>query len=91
MRTLLAAGGVYLLRMSPYVAVSSYLTPFTLTDEVGGIVSVALSLESPLVAVSNCLCPVLPGLSSCRETGDRLIIWPTTIIAHFPCGNRESC
>ena len=29
---LLAADRVYLLRMLPYVAVSSYLTPFTLTS-----------------------------------------------------------
>ncbi len=30
----------------------------------GGIVSVALSLKLPLVAVSNCLALLLPGLSS---------------------------
>lgn len=30
----------------------------------GGIVSVALSLRLPLVAVSNCHIPMLPGLSS---------------------------
>lgn len=63
--TLLAAGRVYLLRMSPYVAVSSYLTRFALTEpKFGGIVSVALSLGSPPVAVSDCPCPTLPGLSS---------------------------
>jgi len=36
----------------------SYPTLFTLTEEAsfpGGIVSVALSLKLPLVAVSNCL------------------------------------
>jgi len=60
---LLAADRVYLLRMSPCVAVSSYLTPFTLTSYGGGIVSVALSLGSPPVAVSNChvlCCPDFP-------------------------------
>lgn len=63
--TLLAAGRVYLLRTSPYVAVSSYLTRFALTrPKPGGIVSVALSLGSPPVAVSDCPCPTLPGLSS---------------------------
>ena len=58
----LAADRVYLLRMSPYVAVSSYLTRFTLTLA-GGLVSVALSLELPLVAVSDCCalcCPDFP-------------------------------
>ena len=54
MQTLLAVGGVYLLRMSPYVAVGSYPTPFTLTKpEFGGIVSVALSLGLRPVAVSD--------------------------------------
>ncbi len=33
-------------------------------DKQGGIVSVALSLGLPPVAVSNCLFPKLPGLSS---------------------------
>ncbi len=65
---LLAADRVYLLRMSPYVAVVSYTTPFTLTHHplgiIGGIVSVALSLGLPPVAVSDCHCPMLPGLSS---------------------------
>ena len=42
-----------------------YLAAFRAT--VGGIVSVALSLGSPPVAVSNCLYPVLPGLSSCQK------------------------
>ena len=62
--------------MSPQANASSYLARFTLTLA-GGLVSVALSLRLPLVAVSNCLFLVLPGLSStplgCR---DQLIIWP---------------
>ncbi len=62
--SLLAAGGVYLLRMSPCVAVSSYLTRFALTKpKLGGLVSVALSLELPPVAVSNhpvLCCPDFP-------------------------------
>lgn len=37
----------------------------------GSFVSVALSLRLPAVAVSDCLCPVLPGLSSCRFTDKR--------------------
>jgi hypothetical protein len=42
----------------------------------GGIVSVALSLGSPPAAVSGCLCPMLPGLSSdtVKGTRDRLVI-----------------
>jgi len=35
----------------------------------GGFVSVALSLELPLVAVSNCHFPMLPGLSSYISAG----------------------
>ncbi len=60
---LLAADRVYLLRTSPYVAVGSYPTPFTLTTKSGGFVSVALSLGSPPVAVSDCpsrCCPDFP-------------------------------
>ena len=60
---LLATNRVYLLRMLPCVAVSSYLTPFTLTPLRGGIVSVALSLGSPPAAVSGCrilYCPDFP-------------------------------
>ena len=75
---LLAADRVYLLHMSPYDAVGSYPTHFTLTSKYlaepnelnlartfkrGGIVSVALSLGSPPVAVSNCrvlCCPDFP-------------------------------
>jgi len=43
------------------------LTPLIspLPTEVGGFVSVALSLRLPAVAVNNCLYPMLPGLSSC--------------------------
>src|SRR5687768_8679209 len=62
---LLAADRVYLLLASPSRAVGSYPTPFTLTTSrmMGGIVSVALSLGLPPVAVSNCLvlyCPDFP-------------------------------
>ena len=68
MRQSLAADRVYLSPMSPWSTVSSYLTPFTLTSarlstHSGGIVSVALSLGSPPVAVSNCrilCCPDFP-------------------------------
>ena len=68
MRQSLAADRVYLSPMSPWSTVSSYLTPFTLTftrlaARTGGIVSVALSLGSPPVAVSNCrilCCPDFP-------------------------------
>ena len=71
---LLAAGRVYLLHMSPYDAVGSYPTHFTLTSPAltsceatplrGGFVSVALSLGLLPVAVNNCHYPILPGLSS---------------------------
>jgi len=71
---LLAADRVYLRGMSPCSAVSSYLTPFTLTPLLerycaqalvlrSGIVSVALSLGFPPVAVSDCrilCCPDFP-------------------------------
>ena len=81
---LLAADRVYLHCMSPYTAVSSYLTPFTLTPLLAhiykpnngilrsGIVSVALSLGSPPVAVSDCrilCCPDFP----LAEASDHLI------------------
>ena len=59
---LLAAGRVYLLRVSPRDAVGSYPTHFTLTIA-GGFVSVALSLGLPPVAVSDCRilsCPDFP-------------------------------
>jgi hypothetical protein len=70
---LLAAGRVYLHPMSPWNAVSSYLTRFILTPK-GGIVSVALSLELPPVAVSDChtlRCPDFPLTS--KDTSDRLM------------------
>jgi hypothetical protein len=61
---LLAAGRVYLFLPSPARTVSSYLTLFTLAPiNRGGIVSVALSLRLPSVAVSNChslCCPDFP-------------------------------
>ena len=62
----LAADGVYLLAWSPRLAVRSYRTRFTLTLLAkSGIVSVALSLRSPAVAVSNrptLCCPDFPQL-----------------------------
>lgn len=51
---------------------SSYLTPFTLTFNTGGIVSVALSLGSPPVAVSNCHVLRCPDFPPAKEAGDRL-------------------
>ena len=75
---LLAADRVYLLHVSPRDAVGSYPTHFTLTPGCrragrytnltkpflrGGIVSVALSLGLPPVAVSDCrvlCCPDFP-------------------------------
>jgi hypothetical protein len=78
---LLAAGRVYLLRMSPCDAVGSYPTHFTFSSFYGGsFVSVALSLGLPPVAVSDCHYPVLPGLSSYLSTSDRLVICPDNII-----------
>lgn len=59
---LLAADRVYLHAMSPWNAVSSYLTRFTFSLA-GSFVSVALSLRSPSVAVSDCrvlCCPDFP-------------------------------
>ena len=54
----LAADGVYLAWLSPAAPVRSYRTLFSLTDRhpkmsAGGIVSVALSLGLPPVAVSD--------------------------------------
>ena len=70
---LLAADRVYLLRMSPYVAVSSYLTRFALTrSKSGGLVSVALSLGSPPVAVSNCHVLRCPDFPLVQSTSGRL-------------------
>jgi hypothetical protein len=65
---LLAAGRVYRLPASPLVDTSSYLARFTLAARQpklisGSFVSVALSLGSPPVAVSDCLslcCPDFP-------------------------------
>ena len=60
----LAADGVYLSHRSPGLTVRSYRTRFTLTLlSKSGIVSVALSLRSPAVAVSNrpaLCCPDFP-------------------------------
>jgi len=63
----LAADRVYLFTTSPRQTVGSYPTLFTLTwrseATAGGIVSVALSLGFPSVAVSNChslRCPDFP-------------------------------
>jgi len=62
--SLLATDRVYLRTMSPWHAVSSYLTRFifSLLAE-GSLVSVALSLGLPPVAVSDChalYCPDFP-------------------------------
>lgn len=46
----------------------------------GGFVSVALSLGLPPVAVSDCLLPMLPGLSSCRSR--RLVNNLTRLLYH---------
>ncbi len=47
-------------KLLPY---SFHLFPHVYCHE-GSFVSVALSLELPPVAVSDCRCPLLPGLSS---------------------------
>ena len=69
---LLAAGRVYLYAVSPRCTVSSYLTRFIFSRK-GSFVSVALSLGSPPVAVSDCHCSILPGLSSYINASDRLM------------------
>jgi|SRR5664279_4936953 len=53
----------------------------------GSFVSVALSLGSPPVAVSDCHRPMLPGLSSRtrKGTGDHLTSYLTSIIRYLPC------
>jgi hypothetical protein len=70
----LAADGVYLPSRSPESAERSYRSRFTLTRALwpGGFVSVALSLWSPTIAVSNrpaLCCPDFPhGLSAARSS-----------------------
>lgn len=65
----LAADGVYLLILSPAQAGRSYRPLFTLTGQKsGGIVSVALSLRLPWVAVSNHPVLELFGLSSPKRS-----------------------
>jgi hypothetical protein len=78
----LAADGVYLPSRSPGSAVGSYPTRFTLIPaECGnGFVSVALSLQSPAVAVSNhpaLRCPDFPhpAVSGTRLSHDLTIIF----------------
>lgn len=74
----LAADGVYLSPRSPGSTVRSCRTRFTLTRTImihtGGIVSVALSLQLPAVAVSNrpaLRCPDFPhALSDARSSSD---------------------
>ncbi len=58
--------------MSPWGARELLPHAFTLTDRTdsaGGLLSVALSLRSPPLAVSQHHCPVEPGLSSRYMTG----------------------
>ena len=84
---LLAADRVYLSPASPRLTVGSYPTPFTLTindlnGHTGGIVSVALSLELPPVAVSNCRVLCCPDFPPVLNTGDcsincRFLLYPT--------------
>lgn len=67
---LLATDRVYLSTTSPQPTAGSYPAHFTLTPR-GGIVSVALSLGSPPVAISNCLvlcCPDFPPDSRFNST-----------------------
>jgi len=75
-RHLLAADRVYLLPMSPWGAVGSYPTRFTfaVAKSHGSIVSVALSLGSRPVAVSNCpslYCPDFPLSARIATDGQR--------------------
>ena len=76
---LLAADRVYLLRMSPCVAVGSYPTPFTLTSIGGGFVSVALSLGFPPVVVNDCHVLRCPDFPLVTGTSDRL----TNCLVHY--------
>lgn len=63
------------------------LSPLPYSYTVGGIVSVALSLESPLVAVSNCpvlCCPDFPLALLGYVAEAQATIWhTTTIIPHY--------
>jgi len=66
----LAPGGVYRLPMSPKDVRELLPHAFTLTSHMrGGLLSVALSLGSPPLAVNQHPCPVELGLSS-RRTND---------------------
>lgn len=74
---LLAADRVYRLVQSPALTVGSYPTLFTLTSakSQSGIVSVALSLELPLVVVNNCpsvRCPDFPLINKDERLADNL-------------------
>jgi hypothetical protein len=73
----LAADRVYLFATSPLQNVGSYPTLFTLIPiNRDGIVSVALSLGFPPVAVSNCLslrCPDFP--LTYVNASDQPIVW----------------
>jgi len=86
----LAAGRVYLCMASPTYTVGSYPTLFTLARcstqgrTPGSFVSVALSLRLPSVAVSNCLIPELPGLSSIPlGYRDQSIIWQDILYHNY--------
>ena len=68
---LLATDRVYLQTMSPWLAVGSYPTRF-IFSLMGSLVSVALSLGSPPVAVSDChalCCPDFPLRTLYGSTG----------------------
>lgn len=60
----LAPSGVYPATSVTRSAVSSYLTISPLPTEMGGIISVALSLRSPSPDIIRHSCSVEPGLSS---------------------------
>lgn len=61
-----ASGGVYSLNKSPCLRGCSY-HPFPSLPIARRFLSVALSLKSPSLAVSQHHCPVKPGLSSCED------------------------
>jgi hypothetical protein len=68
--------------MSPYDAVGSYPTHFTLTLA-GGFVSVALSLGFPPVAVSNCRILRCPDFPLVFKASGRLADYLYTVYINF--------